>query len=252
MKHVPCEGIPVAALGCSEPTSPLQRHPSLWLHGAGLSGSPWRDMPRHMPLALTPDLPGHGRATPVTPPRVEAFARHLLPQVPDQAVLIGHSLGGMVALELAHLAQDRIAALVLVEAVPTVRDTRAGRMSAVIARSMMQVTPLAWLRRLLCVGQSPATRQEMQRQLAQHDRPSLVAAMEAAACYDGRPRRGRIAVPTVGVGGRQNRATHRGAQLAAQRIPGAELVQVSGGHMVHTDNPLHLRRAIDAFLRRRR
>lgn len=251
MKHVPCEGIPVAALSRSEPTSPLERRPSLWLHGAGLSGSTWRGMTQQLPLAQTPDLPGHGRATAIDPPRVEGFARTLLPHVPDQAVLIGHSLGGMVALELAHLARERVAALVLVEAVPTVRDTRLGRMSAVIARSMMHMAPLAWLRKLSVMGQSAATRCELQRQLAQHDRPGLIAAMEAAATYDGRPLLEGISVPTLIVVGRQNRATHRGAQLAALRIPDAELVQVSGGHMLHTDNPLHLRRAIDAFLRRR-
>lgn len=225
--------------------------PSLWLHGAGLSGSTWQGMTAALPLAKTPDLPEHGDTKSAVRPSVEGYAGALLPYVPDRCVLIGHSLGGMVALELAIRAKERIAALVLIESVPTVRDTRSGRISAAIARSMMRYMPLRWMTWLSGLGQLPQTRQELQQQLARHSKASLSAAMEAAASYDGREMLGLVKVPTQVIVGRQDQATHRGAQLSARGICDAEFVQLTGGHILHMDNPIQLRRTIDDFLRRK-
>lgn len=231
--------------------SPLEILPSLWLHGGGLSGSTWRAMTEALPLAVTPDLTGHASADHAVPSSVEGLAAGLLPHVPDHCVLIGHSLGGMVALELAIRAKDRVAALVLIESVPTVLDTRSGRFSAVVAKSMIQCMPLGWLNWLSELGELPDTRKELRRQLARQDKTSLAAAMDAASSYDGRARLGLVTVPTQVIVGRRNRATHRGAQLSARRISDAEFVQLDGGHILHVDNPIQLRSGIDDFLRRK-
>ncbi|MCV3271351.1 alpha/beta fold hydrolase [Roseobacter sinensis] len=230
---------------------PLVHRPSLWIHGAGLSGSTWQEMTQHLPLARTPDLPGHGAAPFCTPPRVEGFAGALLPDVPHGSVLIGHSLGGMVALELTARAPGRTAALILIEAIPTLRDRMLRLWSArVTARLLTSLPPrmIAWLSGF---GQSDAAKTEVRAQLARHPRKSLSAALEAALAYDGRPHLAAIEVPTLVVTGRNNRATHRGAAMMAAQIPGAEDVMLPGGHMLHCDNPEGLRHAIDDFLHRR-
>lgn len=229
----------------------LKDHPSLWIHGAGLSASTWREMTRDLPHARTPDLPGHGTAAPISPPRVEAFAGALLAEIPPGCILIGHSLGGMVALEIAVRAPDRIAALILVEAVPTVRDSLFKRWSAwIAARMLSNLSPkaVAWLSGM---GQPEATRQELHAQLTQHSKTSLSAALDAALHYDGRVHLPNITPPTLVITGRDNRATHGGAALIAQQVPSAEHVTLPGGHMLHWDNPSGLRQAIDAFLQKR-
>lgn len=229
----------------------LQTCPSVWIHGAGLSGSTWRDIMQDLPRAQTPDLPGHGDAPQIDPPRVEGFADVLLRETPPGCVLIGHSLGGMVALEMAARAPERIAALIIVEAVPTVRDRWSQRVSAKLAARIFSHLPpklLAWLSGL---GQEADARAEMRAQLARHSQRSLSQALDAALAYDGRPNLAGLAVPTLVITGRRNRATHRGAALIAAQVPGAEHVMLDGGHMLHIDNPTELRRTIDGFLQRR-
>ncbi len=230
------------------PASSLARFDTIWLHGAGLAGDTWRPITTGYPRALTPDLPGHGTTALVMPPRVETYADALSELVPQGAVLIGHSLGGMVALELAARLQDRIKALILIEAVPTVRDRLMGRISASLASKLFRSTPTSWLAWLSGFGESPTTRAELQHQMARTDRARIAAALEASARYDGRPRLTQITVPTLLIVGKKNTATHHGTALMAERIRGAKLLRLPGGHMLHTDNPVQLRRSIEDFL----
>jgi pimeloyl-ACP methyl ester carboxylesterase len=76
----------------------------LLLHGLGAIGGVWRGWD-----GLAPDLPGHGGAT-WDPPYT--FARHaeaVLPLLGDEPVtVVGHSMGGVVALALAALAPERV------------------------------------------------------------------------------------------------------------------------------------------------
>ncbi len=230
------------------PVSPLARCDSFWVHGAGLAGDSWDRMTADLPLARTPDLPGHGQTAVMHPSRVERFAEVFADDVPQDAVLIGHSLGGMVALELTMRLKGKVAALVLIEAVPTVRDRFMGRISATLAAALFKAIPLSWFTRLSGVGQTPQTRAELHRQMPRMDKPRIVAALDAAAAYDGRAHLPQVSVPTLIIVGRKNKATHRGAALMAEQIPGAQMITLPGGHMLHTDNPTELRQAIDDFL----
>ncbi|MDX8347599.1 alpha/beta hydrolase [Cognatiyoonia sp. IB215446] len=232
-----------------KPVSHLARCNSVWFHGASLAGDTWDTLTKDLPNAQRPDLPGHGGAPMVEPPRVEAYAQALKENLPPDPVLIGHSLGGMVALELgAQLGKDATA-LIMIEAVPTVRDRLSSRIAAGIAVALFKRLPASWFASLSGVGECPATRAELQRQFARLDRQHIGAALDAAANYDGRPHLSQIAAPTLAIVGRKNKATHHGAKLMAETIPGAMLLELDGGHMLHTDNPQGLRGAIDDFLR---
>lgn len=228
---------------------PLWVMPSVWVHGAGLSGSTWDRFTRTLNEALTPDLPGHGSFPQVHPARVERFADLLEEGVPQGCVLVGHSLGGMVALELAARHPERIRALVLIEAVPTVRTSRLRVFGTSVALKCLQWVPPRLFVWLSTLGQTEETARHLKHQLSRHTRSSINAALEAALHYDGVPLLSGIKVPTLVVIGQKNRATHGGARLIAHTIPGAKLVSLPGGHMLHTDNPTQLRRVIDVFLK---
>lgn len=107
----------------------------LALHGWGRSHKDFEQV-LSSPAALDAialDLPGFGATPPpVTPMSSQDFAQAIAP-VLDEAeqpvVVVGHSHGGRVAVELASLYPERIAALVLVAA-PILRRTDVKKPSA--------------------------------------------------------------------------------------------------------------------------
>ena len=73
------------------------------LHGLGATGDVWLAAARVWPGTwIIPDLPGHGRSSPLPEYTFESLADALAPVVPtDRPVaVLGHSLGGVVALAL--------------------------------------------------------------------------------------------------------------------------------------------------------
>jgi pimeloyl-ACP methyl ester carboxylesterase len=103
-------------MGVSEPWVVL-------LHGQPGSGADWDQVTERLPpgvgvLAL--DRPGYG-ASPRPAGGFTAGARAVIAELDargiDQAVLVGHSYGGGVALATAQLAPERVAALVLLASV---------------------------------------------------------------------------------------------------------------------------------------
>lgn len=76
----------------------------LLLHGLGATGGVWRGWD-----GVAPDLPGHGSAAWDAPYSFTRHAEAVLPLLGREPVtVVGHSMGGVVALALAALAPDRV------------------------------------------------------------------------------------------------------------------------------------------------
>ncbi|TWD79943.1 pimeloyl-ACP methyl ester carboxylesterase [Kribbella amoyensis] len=86
---------------------------TLLLHGLGATSRVWDRW--HLDGAIAPDLPGHGTADPLPGYSFETMTAALAPTVPAGVTIIGHSLGGVLALELASgrygVRVDRVIAL---------------------------------------------------------------------------------------------------------------------------------------------
>jgi pimeloyl-ACP methyl ester carboxylesterase len=97
---------------------------TVFIHGAGQDHTNWQLPARwcawHGQAVLAVDLPGHGRSEGpplATVPEAAAWIGRLLAAAgAEEATLVGHSLGGAIALEAAALLADRVRRLVLLGA----------------------------------------------------------------------------------------------------------------------------------------
>ena len=95
---------------------------AIFIHGAQSDHSVWalqtRYFAHHGFSVLAVDLPGHGRSAGAPLKSVEAMADWLsevmLAAAVQKAVLIGHSMGSLIALETALRAKDRVCGVALV------------------------------------------------------------------------------------------------------------------------------------------
>jgi pimeloyl-ACP methyl ester carboxylesterase len=144
--------------------------PLVLVHGAGTSGAIWR---RAMPLlaprfrVVAPDVPGYGGSPAAGPGfALEEVAEHLVEGLRSAGVqapydLVGHSMGGAIAILIAARRPDRVRRLVLVApaglaALPRPVAALLGRVAAPYAVARRTVAgPLAgsaFVRRLALAG----------------------------------------------------------------------------------------------------
>lgn len=116
-----------------EPVAPTM----LLLHGFTGSGRNWEELAAKLPgwRIVAPDLPGHGEsdAPAGAMPEVAQGLVSLLDALNvDQALVVGYSMGGRLALHLAVTAPERVRGLVVIGATPGLADAeaRAVRMAA--------------------------------------------------------------------------------------------------------------------------
>lgn len=102
--------------------------PVLLVHGLGSSGADWAfqvgPLAEHFHV-LVPDLPGAGRSPGPPQHSIAGYARALLDVLDragiERAHLMGFSLGGAVALELALQAPSRVRRLITINSLPSYR-----------------------------------------------------------------------------------------------------------------------------------
>jgi 3-oxoadipate enol-lactonase len=89
--------------------------PLLLLHGFG--GAAWNFTELAPRLAgrplVIPDLPGHGASEPLPSPSIAGFADAVAELLDEPASVVGHSMGGVVALRLAERRPELVRALLL-------------------------------------------------------------------------------------------------------------------------------------------
>jgi pimeloyl-[acyl-carrier protein] methyl ester esterase len=108
-------------------TTAIQRQPVILLPGWAYPAQVWAGvMPQLSEFAVPQamDLPGMNAGTGDVDRILEHIGRQLLARAPERALWIGWSLGGLVAMQIARMAPERVAALVLVACTPKfVSDT---------------------------------------------------------------------------------------------------------------------------------
>jgi pimeloyl-ACP methyl ester carboxylesterase len=104
----------------------MEALPLLLIHGIGSTRAFWDPIVPMLGDSFTCvaiDVPGFGAASPIgAPVTVARLAAAIAEDDRGPVVVVGHSLGGMIAQELALLAPDRVRGLVLCNTIPGVTD----------------------------------------------------------------------------------------------------------------------------------
>lgn len=260
------------------PVSALQLHyrsygdpgarPLLLLHGLLGSSANWHSIARALEgdyRVIVPDLRNHGRS-PHSPdmdfPLMAADLAALIKRLElGAADLVGHSLGGKVAMQLALAAPEQVRGLVVVDIAPVRYDHR---FQTIIAA--LQALDLASLidrrqaeEQLADLLDDPALRQYLLQNLAKEagrwrwrmNLDGLVRAMPELMDFPPAPGR-QFPGPALFVyGGTSAYVQPEHAGPIRERFPLARLRMVPGaGHWVYAEQPEAFLLALTAFLGR--
>jgi len=227
--------------------------PLLLVHGAGGSRLDWPAALRRLPGArvLTLDLPGHGRSTGPGRDTIEGYAQDVCQFLDrlglERAVLVGHSMGGAIAQQVALCNPDRVAGLVLIATGSKLPIDPA------LPQRILDA-PDATLDWIINNAWGPQITDDL-RALA-HQRmaqtPPSVLRGDYLACqsFDMRDRLHKITAPALIIAATDDRMVHLSfSETLAGRIPRAALVVIQGaGHMLPLERPAEVARAVTEWL----
>lgn len=173
----------------------------------------------------------------------------------DRAHVLGASLGGMIAQELAVAAPERVDKLVLCCTTPGGPSTvPMPEVTVQLFAEAQTLAPEIALRRFVenALGEDPPAGlvdELLARRVANPPDPAGWQA-QAAAGIGFQGVEGQIAAPTLVLGGTaDNVVDHRNAEVLARRIPGARVELLAGaGHLFFWEQPDESVRIINEFL----
>jgi 3-oxoadipate enol-lactonase len=214
--------------------------------------------------AVCADLPGYGDSPLCLPLSMATMARAVHELIDALAapktVVVGHSMGGMVALELAATAPQAVAGLVLACTSASfgkadgawqaqflrerLAPLDAGRGMAALAGMLVQG--------MLARGAPAEASQRAVAIMSRVPEATYRAALQGIAGFDRREALPRIGVPTLLLAGEHDRTAPPDVmQRMAMRMPGGEYRCLEGsGHIANLEKPQAFNAALLSFLRR--
>ena len=207
--------------------------PVMLIYGAGGLHTDWGVDLREWAFAL--DLPGHGHSPGSSRDQVDAYAADVIALLDalriKQAVIVGHSLGGAVALTLALAAPERLSGLILVSSGAKLA-VHPDILNHIFGDPLYVADLLS--RWLWSPAADPALIQAKYDQLLTVPPEVLFDDFSASNNFDVRARLGDLRVPTLIVGGQQDVMTPpKFGQYLQANIAGADLALIDqAGHML--------------------
>lgn len=190
-------------------------------------------------------------AGPFTPQAVAGRLAAALAPRTAPTVLLGHSLGGVIALLTALARPSAVQALVISNTGPHTRDHGDNSLPARIRDQWTPEARRAFLQACFAHDPPAALMRELERYLGALPTAPLLEAVEGLRRIDLSHRLGAIRCPALIAHGELDR--RRGvadARRLAALIPGAELVLLPGGHTPMVDCAGAYNDALDTFLAR--
>lgn len=225
------------------------------LHGAGGNYKHWAYLLNGIEgpyRVVIPDLPGHGRSAPPGRTSIDAYVEFIWMFMDtlavEKAILIGHSMGGAIALSAALEQPDRVGGLVLIGSSARLRvlPTLISGFDEDPTTTIAQLVELIYAKHA-----SPKLRIAA---AAEYERCNpQIFRDDFAACdgFDLRPRLAEIHQPTLVISGTEDRMVppKLSAELHAG-LPHARLLSIpNAGHMPMIEQPAEIIMAIQTWLR---
>jgi pimeloyl-ACP methyl ester carboxylesterase len=266
------EGQAVFAYTGGRPFDP-QRPCAVFIHGAQHDHSVWilqsRYLAHHGFAVLALDLPGHGRSDGPALESVEAMAeriaRALAPLDTQRFILIGHSMGSLIALEVALRLKERVAGIALCgtafpmrvsdELLSATRDAPAAAMEMINVWSHRpSITPFAVRPGNPGPGFSIVWENLRLMQRIERNNGKTVLPTDFAACnaYTGGVDAIKaLTCPVLFVlGAADSMTVPKAARALIDAAANAKVVQLPDtGHAMMAENPEGVRRALADFAR---
>ncbi len=239
----------------SQGEADLTRPPVILIHGAGGHHLYWPPQIRRLPgeriFAL--DLPGHGKSAGVGHHTIGDYAGavvHFMDALHlNRAVLVGHSMGGAVALEIAIRWPDRALGLVVLGSAAHLRVSpkllRNAADPAKEAEAAHMVIQYSF------APETSARLKELAEQRMLESRASVLSGdLLACNAFDVAGQLAHVSSPALIVFGAEDRMVSVGAGRAlADRIKGARMeILPRAGHMVMLEQPERVAALLREFL----
>lgn len=236
--------------------------PLLLVHGLGGSHDDWRmQIPEFTAKyrVIVPDLRGFGASERREPFTIQRHARDMMALLSTLGVksahVVGLSMGGAVAIELALRAPQAVRSLVLVNTAPGFTLTNWQRRRMAWLRVLVAlVLGVGGVARLFSQGTFPKRnqgrlRKRFIRRASHTSRWVYLATLRALTRWNAESRITAIRAPTLVIGAEHDFTTSEEKRRWCARIPGARFIEISGSHHhSELDSPEQFSRSIQAFL----
>lgn len=231
--------------------------PVYLLHGAALTHSLWKpqlEALRGKYLAIAPDLPGHGNSDPLPgAASIKGYAEVVAGMMEalgtEEAVVVGHSMGGAVALQLTLDHPKRVRSLVLANTGAKLGVSPL--LLEMLRENFRGALEVGWKSMLGRKGRKRGEELEGLRLEMESTKPEVGAAdFEACNAFDCRSRLSEIKKPTLIVGGNDDVLTPPWYHEYLHRhIEGSSLVMLREvGHLSMVEDPASFNSALLDFL----
>lgn len=239
--------------------------PIVLIHGLGWDNTLWGRQVERLSdryKVIAGDTRGHGGTDkPAGPYSIDQFAEDWAALMDHlalgQALVLGFSLGGMIAQRLALMRPDLVGALILASTTCRVPESSRNHMEERIS-AMRAAGPAAAAQVAARSVFSEAWRDRNPDRLASfvawragQDHTALVEAMRATADFDVTAELGNVNVPTLVLTGTGDTLMPPSAQsLIGQYLPAAQSASIAAGHMISVEEPDQFDLILENFLAR--
>lgn len=236
----------------------------LLIHGIGASGEDWEfQVPALVPSrrVIVPDLRGYGRSGHRGPYSIERFAADLYALLDrlgvQQCDIVGHSMGGAVALQMAIDAPQRVRKLVICDSLPSFKPDSPKKWGLFFYRMFMmavfgpRLLSRAVNERLFPAPEQAALRQRVAtRNGARNTRRVYLQTLPQLVRWSLRERLVELRMPVMIVMAEHDYFPVADGQAYAAAIPGARFELLQGlHHSAPIEAPARFNPLLLAFLR---